>query len=163
MSSTIDVRDKARPIAYATALPFEPLPAIIKYPPNIRAKIAESINLIDFIVNSSVSAANATRSVFSCGMSSVFPSVSVCIYYIIYFPDCQHILVVFLSQSRFSAALIKIAIQYRQILRIFSVKIPVKRALQPVFKRQIQLCAHTARVVEPHDVCFIVRRIVKIR
>lgn len=80
MSSTIDVRDKARPIAYATALPFEPLPAIIKYPPNIRAKIAESINLIDFIVNSSVSVANATRSVFSCGMSSVFPSVSVCIY-----------------------------------------------------------------------------------
>lgn len=80
MSSTIDVRDKARPIAYATALPFEPLPAIIKYPPNIRAKIAESINLIDFIVNSSVSAANATRSVFSCDMSSVFSSVSVCIY-----------------------------------------------------------------------------------
>ena len=63
MRSTIDVRDKARPIAYATALPFEPLPAIIKYPPNIRAKIAESINLIDFIVNPSNKAIKAHHSI----------------------------------------------------------------------------------------------------
>ena len=168
MNSTIDVRDKTTPMPNMVntavfACPLGLIHAVIKKPPHTAKKIAESSNLVDFIVNSSVSAANATRSVFSCGMSSVFPSVSVCIYYIIYFPDCQHILVIFLSQSRFSAALIKIAIQYRQILRIFPVKIPVKRALQPVFKRQIQLCAHTARVFEPHDVGLVIRRIIKIR
>ena len=62
------------------ACPLGLIHAVIKKPPHTAKKIAESSNLVDFIVKSSVSAANATRSVFSCGMSSVFPSVSVCIY-----------------------------------------------------------------------------------
>ena len=68
MNSTIDVRDKTTlmPNMVNTAVFASPLGlihAVIKKPPHTAKKIAESSNLVDFIVNPSNKAIKALRSI----------------------------------------------------------------------------------------------------